>query len=312
MCIGTKRQLTGNPGGGNWQIVSGPGSIGAGDTLFTNSSGTIRLAYSVVSSCGNGADTVSIVINPLPNASAGLDENICSGDTVTLIATGGGTYQWVPGPAVANNQVYPSITTGYRVDVTSDSGCFANDSVTVFVQTSGTATAQNDQVIVTTGVQESIDIYVNDLGDVNSIRLLSGVFNGIATVSGGIVTYTSTAGYIGLDSLVYEICDANCQIVCDTAVLLIQIDNDLTLPTGVSPNDDGKNDVFNILGLNKYPDNSLKIFNRWGSLVFEAKPYLNDWSGKSINGEVIGGTYFYVLKLGEELPNYNGYVELKK
>ena len=140
---------------------------------------------------------------------------------------------------------------------------------------------------------------------------MSGALHGTTIINGGIVTYTSTLGYVGLDSLVYEICDANCQIVCDTAVLLIQVDNDLTIPTGVSPNDDGKNDVFDVLGLNKYPENHIYIYNRWGSLVFEAQPYLNDWAGKSLNGEVIKGTYFYVLKLGEELPNYNGYIELK-
>jgi gliding motility-associated-like protein len=310
LCEEQTRNLTGTPAGGTWTVLSGPGTE-LGGVLTPNGIGTVSIEYTVTSLCGTGLDTVNVIINPTPNPSAGLDENICLGDTAALIATGGVSYQWVPGSAMASQEVFPVVTTGYRVDVTSDSGCVSSDSVTVLVQNPDTAIAQNDQVIVTTGVQESINIYVNDLGDLNSIRILSGPYNGIASVSGGLVLYTSTIGYVGSDSLIYEICDVNCQIICDTAKLLIQVDNDLTIPTGISPNNDGKNDVFNILGLNKYSNNQLYIYNRWGSLVFEAKPYLNDWAGKSLNGEVIEGTYFYVLKLGEELPSYNGYVELR-
>jgi gliding motility-associated-like protein len=311
MCEDVTRALTGTPTGGVWNILNGPGTE-SGGVLTPTGGGTVRIEYAANSSCGSGADTVDIIINPTPSAGAGLDENICIGDTVTLTATGGGMYQWTPGPAIANNQVFPTVTTGYRVDVTSDSGCIANDSVTVFVQTTGTVSAQNDQAIVTTGIQESIDIYTNDVGGVNTIQILNGPDNGVGSISGGNVIYTSTAGYIGNDTVEYEICDANCQSICDTGFLYIVVESGLSIPTGVSVNGDGKNDVFNILGLNKYPDNSLKIFNRWGSLVFEAIPYLNDWAGKSLNGEVIEGTYFFVLKLGKELPDYNGYIELKK
>ena len=70
------------------------------------------------------------------------------------------------------------------------------------------------------------------------------------------------------------------------------------------------------MGLNRYPDNHLFIYNRWGSLIFESSPYLNDWNGQNLNAvlgdKVVEGTYFYVLKLGKDLPSYNGYIELKK
>jgi gliding motility-associated-like protein len=311
LCSETPLNLTATPSGGIWTILSGPGTESAG-VLTPTGAGIISIKYDVVSSCGNGADTVDIVINPLPNASAGLDENICSGDTVLLMATGGGTYQWVSGSALATNQVYPSSTTGYRVDITSDSGCVASDSVTVFVQTSGTATAQNDQAIVTTGIQQTIDIYTNDVGEIATLQILSGPNNGTGSISLGNIIYTSTTGYIGTDTIQYEICDANCQVVCDTAYLYLTVESDLIIPIGISANGDGKNDVFNILGLGRYPNNSLKVFNRWGSLVFQAEPYLNNWEGQSIKGEAVEGTYFYILELGDELPLNKGYIELKK
>ncbi len=71
-------------------------------------------------------------------------------------------------------------------------------------------------------------------------------------------------------------------------------------------NDNGKNDFFRIKGINKYPDNSLKIFNRWGNKVFDTSGYNeqdNVFKGYSqgtltINSRELlpTGTYFYVLK----------------
>lgn len=240
----------------------------------------------------------------------------CVGDSIALDAGAGFTsYLWSNGDTT---QTISVLSPGpYSVIVQSLSGCMGYDTVTVVVQVSGGVMAQNDQAAVVTGVQEIIDIYINDVGAISSLQILTGPFNGTATLSGGNVVYTSALGFVGVDSLLYQICDVNCPSLCDTAMLLIEADNDLVIPIGVSVNGDGKNDMFNILGLNKYTDNSLLIFNRWGSLIFEAKPYLNDWDGQNTSGSLIGnevitGTYFYILKLGEGLPSYNGYIELKK
>ncbi|MBL7944373.1 MAG: gliding motility-associated C-terminal domain-containing protein, partial [Flavobacteriales bacterium] len=79
---------------------------------------------------------------------------------------------------------------------------------------------------------------------------------------------------------------------------------DLILPQGISPNGDGVNDTFEIIGLEDYPNNALAIFNRWGHKVFEAHPYQNDWDGRSQDELTLGdallpkGTYYYVLDLG--------------
>ena len=68
---------------------------------------------------------------------------------------------------------------------------------------------------------------------------------------------------------------------------------DLIIPNVFTPNADGKNDTFNIPGLERYPENELSIFNRWGSAVLEKKPYKNDWDGSQLSE----GTYFYLLKV---------------
>lgn len=76
------------------------------------------------------------------------------------------------------------------------------------------------------------------------------------------------------------------------------------IPEGFSPNGDLTNDVFEILGISHFPQNELVIFNRWGTKIFDAAPYKNDFNGvsnaayKTSNAILPVGTYFYVLDLG--------------
>ncbi|WP_394750899.1 PKD domain-containing protein [Spongiimicrobium salis] len=73
-----------------------------------------------------------------------------------------------------------------------------------------------------------------------------------------------------------------------------------------SPNGDGVNETFTIDCISRYPNNVLRIYNRWGNLVFEAENYNNDWNGTSTGRATIDredalpvGTYFYILDLGD-------------
>ncbi|WP_316747779.1 gliding motility-associated C-terminal domain-containing protein [Pedobacter gandavensis] len=85
--------------------------------------------------------------------------------------------------------------------------------------------------------------------------------------------------------------------------------SDLFIPNVFTPNNDGKNDAFVITGLERYPENELSIFNRWGSAVLEKKPYKNDWDGSQLSE----GTYFYLLKVKMANNNwevYKGFVTI--
>jgi gliding motility-associated-like protein len=53
-----------------------------------------------------------------------------------------------------------------------------------------------------------------------------------------------------------------------------------------------------INNLEKFPGNELIVFNRWGDILYKAKPYNNDWEGTNQNGQPLPeGTYYYVLRL---------------
>lgn len=67
-----------------------------------------------------------------------------------------------------------------------------------------------------------------------------------------------------------------------------------------SPNGDGKNDQWIIEGIDRFPDNRLTIYDRWGLLVYSAQSYTGDWDGRHNNGSTLPfGAYFYVLHLGD-------------
>lgn len=82
--------------------------------------------------------------------------------------------------------------------------------------------------------------------------------------------------------------------------------DDLIVYNAISPNDDGKNDFFFIKGINKYPDNSVEIYNRWGVLVYRTDGYnetdrvfrgFSDGRATVNRGAGLPtGTYFYILK----------------
>lgn len=77
---------------------------------------------------------------------------------------------------------------------------------------------------------------------------------------------------------------------------------DITFANTFTPNGDGKNDTFMIAGLDNYPQNSLKIFNRWGNEVWSSRGsrYQNDWNGNGLKE----GTYYYTLSLKDALGSW--------
>ena len=103
------------------------------------------------------------------------------------------------------------------------------------------------------------------------------------------------------------------------------VDGDFEVFNGMSPGDDGINDYFKIAGIEKYPNNTVKIFNRWGVLVYEAKGYgLGDKLFMGIsegrititkNQKLPAGTYFYVIQFEGENPGrerYMGYLYINR
>lgn len=72
----------------------------------------------------------------------------------------------------------------------------------------------------------------------------------------------------------------------------------IIVPNVVTTNTDGINDVFIIQNIKDYQAVHLKIFNRWGELIYESTDYQNDWTVRHRNGiPLIDGVYFYTAEV---------------
>ncbi|MDW3192738.1 MAG: PKD domain-containing protein [Cytophagales bacterium] len=95
----------------------------------------------------------------------------------------------------------------------------------------------------------------------------------------------------------------------------------ITLPNVFTPNSDGVNDMFMIEGIEDYPNNTVKIYNRWGNVVFEIEGYNNRdraWESNTNSGLVLGakfvpdGTYYYVIDLGDGSDPISGFIVINR
>ena len=126
-------------------------------------------------------------------------------------------------------------------------------------------------------------------------------------------------------TLTYSLCMKDHPTICDDAKVKIVIleDKPIVIHNGISANGDGVNDGFIIEHIEGYPKNNLKIFNRWGVLVYEKDGYTNSepFDGHSNGRATISaesklpqGTYYYILEYqdtAEQTHTKKGWLYLK-
>jgi gliding motility-associated-like protein len=104
------------------------------------------------------------------------------------------------------------------------------------------------------------------------------------------------------DSTTYQVqvTDINGCITTDEVTILVANDpaSTITPYSLITPNGDGKNDVLEFGGIGKFGTNSLKVYNRWGDLVYQKVNYESDeerFDGTFKGSRLPAGNYFYVL-----------------
>jgi gliding motility-associated-like protein len=229
-----------------------------------------------------GLDTVSISINALPVLSLNTDTAICFGDSIVLVVNGADTYSWNNGLGEGSTHTTsPSTGSTYIVEAKDTNACVNTDSVTVMI-TVVDVIASNDVTVclgastVISASGANVLAWNNNLGSGDEFE----------------ITPTVSANYIvvGIE---------NGCIAADT--LMVTVDNlCFNVPNVFTPNGDGKNEVWNIAGLEQYPEAIVKVFNRGGDVVFESvRGYTESWDG-TFNGVTSAATtYYYVIDLGD-------------
>ena len=96
-------------------------------------------------------------------------------------------------------------------------------------------------------------------------------------------------------SIVYRLIAGNEQGCIDSVSVRIIVLPPPDIPNGFTPNGDGVNDTWDILGLEEYPDLKVQVVNRWGNLVFVSDGYTTPWDGRMNGSPLPAATYYYII-----------------
>ncbi|MCB9189731.1 MAG: gliding motility-associated C-terminal domain-containing protein [Flavobacteriales bacterium] len=338
------------------------------------------LVYTVEGTDLNGCqnvDSLVLTVYPLPVANAGIDVDICRGDSTQLSASGGENYSWSPTINILDELtfdpiVFPDTTLEYIVTVIDSNACVNYDSVIVNVFRVGTIAdtaicltdsiqldvygspgnqfiwtpsdglsednIQNpmaspiDDITYTVTVadvagcvdQASVDIVVNEIPIVGFSYVLVPDCDGVqveftdSSLYANEYSWTFSNGENSDESepiTLFEYgTEANAQLSlvnsfgCETDSSFVIVLNDfdsfynIHIPNVFTPNGDGDNDYFWV----QVPGNlaeclDLKIYNRWGMVVFRSFGGITAWDGNNADGdEMPDGTYLFTI----EIKNY--------
>lgn len=127
----------------------------------------------------------------------------------------------------------------------------------------------------------------------------------------GTLTYTPDQNVCGVDSFTYRITDLSGKQSVAKISVTISCDKVLVFK-GISPNGDGRNDEWHLIGIEQFPGNEVQVYNRWGNLVYQAAPYSNDhaWNGQWNGKDLPDGTYFYIIDLGGNAGRLSGWLQI--
>jgi gliding motility-associated-like protein len=253
---------------------------------------------------------------------------IRSEETVTLIASGADYYQWSNGATDSQFQV--TIPSEIEVFGISEKGCMS-DTIRIIVDPEPEIIANPDTIIVPFKERVEFDFIENDqyydqpvvFMDLNlTLPVIVNEQDGVLEV------YNQFTIADTIIELQYTLFDDQYPGLSDVGNVVLVIegepvdtgqgddDDDRTLPffpNGFSPNDDGKNEFFEILGIEDIPQNTIEIFNRWGQSVYFETDYQGTWSGRNKNGKPLTeGTYFYIFINTTSNQKYSGYVIINR
>jgi len=305
------------------------------DTLVFNNQTSISFNLSAISdglqedSIGNGTEVLIITIDysgnpciplsgklvkklyikdPAPfSVDLGKDTSVCKGRSLKLkaVANGGGgtvSYFW-PHNGSTNNNVTVFPTSNIMYYVTATESC-NNTSITDSVYVSVLFDPPQVSIIpfdsiclresyyfktsISHGVGNLIGSWINN--DPNLPVMVNNNPNNWAIY-----------GVLNSQQYVYSVKD-QCNFVDTDTLELLGIDCELYVPNIVTTNYDNINELFYIKNLHKNPNTKLKVFNRWGNLMYSSDNYSNDWKPYSL----ISGVYYYAIET-EKRGKYSGY-----
>jgi gliding motility-associated-like protein len=83
------------------------------------------------------------------------------------------------------------------------------------------------------------------------------------------------------------------------------------IPNVITPNNDGENDVWDLIEVPNLEQFDIEIYDRPGALVYRTSNYLNDWKAEDSSGKkLLPGIYFYYMRNRVSELEYRGFVQV--
>jgi len=265
-----------------------PQTICMGQSYIFNShsystAGTYTDTLSSIYGCDSVITTI-LTVNPLPVISFNpTDPYVCFGDSVFITASGASTYLWLPGYGLNTTSgsdviAKPIVSTTYTVTGVDNNSCTGTSQITVNIVPIPRVKIVSDTSVICPGTFYNL----RATSGFSSYLWSNGMTDPVVNVDHGGLFFVQAWD-------VY-----NCT---NTDTIFINEDciSTLYIPNAFTPNGDGKNDFFDIVGENIL---SLKlwIYNRWGELVFYSNDINYSWDGK-LNGKPVEiGVYSWYME----------------
>ena len=264
----------------------------------------------------SASDTLKVIVKYPFKITYGNRDTLCRGESAKLFATGANNYVWTPAaglnnPLSASPTATPDTTTNYMVVGKDNKNCFTDTGhVFIKVYPIPVVNAGDDQRI---NVGKSLDLMPSISADVTQVLWspTTGIFrNSYPGITIKPVTNTEyTVKVINGGGCTAED-KVNIIVTCDGSNIFI--------PNTFSPNGDGANDIFYPRGSGLFKIKTLRIFNRWGQVVFEKNDFnANDpsagWDGTFRGAKLNPEVFVYTIDIicdNNTILNYKGNVAL--
>jgi gliding motility-associated-like protein len=241
------------------------------------------------------SDTVHVQVRTIRLSAMVLNPELCRGESITLKAYGGHTYQWSPAGSLddatkATPTATPDTSTVYSVYI-AENNCNHDTTiqVPVIVNPSPLVTAEklNDIDCTTHSTQ------LNATGSAGNAYVWLPTYGlDHPTMPNPVCTTDTTITYLVTGTNKYGCTTVDSVTVYVTATGKISF----MVPNAFTPNGDGRNDCFGVKSWGGATIEEFSVFNRWGERVFTTNNATACWDGRFRGEQMPGGTYVYVIR----------------
>jgi gliding motility-associated-like protein len=254
----------------------------------------VNTFYYVLANLGKcqAKDSIQVKVVPYPYAYVGEDTTICFGNRVKLSAIASGSYfSWSPSLSLINERTLsplagPSDTTMYILTISDTTGCpkVVNDTIIINVLPPINAYAGRDTTIIPGMAYQ--------LQATGGTRYLWSPSTGLSAVN---IANPVAILSAGIDSIIYRVSVFNGPCVKNDFVTIrvSQVGPDILVPSGFTPNGDGKNDLARPATPGIAQLKYFTIFNRLGEPVYSTSTIGDGWNGMFKGKAQPAGTYVY-------------------